>query len=77
MTKFENILNSDLLNKFLDKKLKNFSLFLVKDDESKNYYLVFNDKNNPTEIRIAEFKSYNQYTLNRLTKQRIITPINI
>lgn len=61
MTKFNDILNSDLLNKFLDKKLKDFSLFLVCDDEKNNYCLVFNDKKASTEIKIAEFKTYNQY----------------
>lgn len=56
---FSNLLNSDMMNKLIDKKLTTFSLFLVK--EEKGYSLYFNDKTNGTEILIAKFKSYNQY----------------
>ena len=61
MKHISNYLNSDMLNKLLDKKLTTFSMFLVKDDNIKKYYLYFNDKTNGTEIRVAEFKSYTQY----------------
>lgn len=59
MKTFNNLLNSDMMNKLIDKKLTTFSLFLVK--EEKGYSLYFNDKFNGTEILIAKFKSYNQY----------------
>ena len=61
MKHISNYINSDMLNKLLDKKLTTFSIFLVKNEIDKKFYLYFNDKLNGTEICVAEFKSYVQY----------------
>lgn len=69
MIKIEKFINSDLLNKFLDKKLTEFQMFLVEDN--KKYKLVITDKKFPTEIVIANFASYNKY-LRWLTEAAIM-----
>lgn len=60
MKNFDNLLNSDFMNQLIDRKMKCFSLFLVKHDKN-SYSLYFNDKDFGTEICIANFKSYSQY----------------
>lgn len=62
MKKLQDIaLNSDILNKLLDKKLVDFQVFVVRDEQKKNYALYLKDKHSTFEVKMVEFRSYQQY----------------
>lgn len=62
MKKLQDIaLNSDLLNKLIDKKLSVFQIFVVKDEQKKKYVLTLKDKESSFEIYLAVFNTYQQY----------------
>ena len=72
MKKLQDIaLNSDMLNRLIDKKLAVFQIFVVKDEQKKNYSLNIKDKESTFEIQLAEFKTYQQY-LRWLTEAAIM-----
>lgn len=61
MKKLQDIaLNSDILNRLIDKKLQVFQIFIVQDN-NKKYYLYLKDKESSFEVKLVEFKTYQQY----------------